>query len=416
MPAVETTAEAILSATEEAPGWLDWLRSQWHERKGLQAEATLTTLHRFRAMLPLIVPLHLGLAVWFAAYEAPAGQATLQVWATAQWFLHMSMFGAVLVAGSCAHFLLSRDKPSPRTAMVLQALVVGAYFAYATLSALEDIRIGTGMPVFSMVMVGIAAMSLMGPAFSVVMFLMGCGTFAVLIASADLEPWLLSSLYLQLFSSMLISLALSILVWLQFANNTLLHRALIRSNQELQHKQQELEFLAGHDTLTGLFNRREFLRRTEMELARVTRVPAPVALLMLDLDHFKRINDEHGHPVGDEVLRQVAALLNDAVRVTDIVGRMGGEEFIVLLPNTTAAGAQLAAQKLLAAFRARPIYVAGNLLPLTASVGATALAPHQRATANALYLAADQALYLAKENGRDRIVFKAPGFTAASVR
>ena len=140
----------------------------------------------------------------------------------------------------------------------------------------------------------------------------------------------------------------------------------------------------------------------------MARVPAPVALLMMDLDHFKRINDEHGHPVGDEVLRQVAAILNEAVRATDIVGRMGGEEFIVLLPNTTAAGAQLAAQKLLAAFRARPIEMTRLQLSLTASVGVTALAPHQRATANALYLAADQALYLAKENGRNRIEFKAP--------
>ena len=405
-----------MRADHEQLSTLEWLRQKLRERQGLQAQATLTTLHRFRAMLPLIVPLHLGLSVWFAAYEAPVGQAALQVWASAQWFLHMSMFGAVLIAGACSHLVLSKDDPSSRVAVLLQAVVVGLYFGYAMLSALEDVRIGTGMPVFAMVMVGIAAMSLMGPVFSGLVFLVGCGLFAAMIAGAGLEPWLLSSLYLQLFSSMLISMALSVLVWIQFTSNTLLHRTLTLTNQDLQQKQQELEFLAGHDTLTGLYNRREFLRRTEMELARVARVPAPVALMMLDLDHFKRINDEHGHPVGDEVLRQVAAILNDAVRATDIVGRMGGEEFIVLLPNTTAAGAQLAAQKLLAAFRARPVELSQLQLSLTASVGVTALAPHQRATANALYLAADQALYLAKENGRNRIEFKAPALAQIGVQ
>ena len=392
----------------EPPGLFAWLRHTLRERQGLQVEATFTTLRRFRAMLPLIVPLHLGLAVWFAAYEAPAGRPLLQVWATDQWFLHMAMFGVVLAAGACAHLLLSRDKQCPVLGIVMQAAVVCVYFVYAMLAALADIRIGTGLSVFAMVMVGIAAMSLMGPIFSALVFVAGAGFFALLILSADLEPWLLSSLYLQIFCSMLISMALSVLVWMQFTSNTILNRALNLTNQELQHKQQELEFLAGHDTLTGLYNRREFLRRTEVELARVTRVPASVALLMLDLDHFKRINDEHGHPVGDEVLRQVAGVLNAAVRVTDIVGRMGGEEFIVLLPNTTPAGAQLAAQKLLEAFRAQPIVAAGMQLPLTVSVGATALPPHQRATVNALYLAADQALYLAKENGRNRIEFKAP--------
>jgi diguanylate cyclase (GGDEF)-like protein/PAS domain S-box-containing protein len=111
----------------------------------------------------------------------------------------------------------------------------------------------------------------------------------------------------------------------------------------------KLEQMALHDALTGLANRRKFLDRFESARARLERHGQPVSLLALDIDHFKRINDEYGHPAGDEVLVAIARVLERNVRRTDLVARFGGEEFMVLLPDSSIAGAAEAAEKLRAA-------------------------------------------------------------------
>ena len=138
-------------------------------------------------------------------------------------------------------------------------------------------------------------------------------------------------------------------------------------------------------------------------MGRASRIPGNTCLLMVDLDQFKRINDQYGHPVGDEVLQQVAAILTGGVRATDVVARIGGEEFIVLMPNTPLAGAVALAEKMRSALRSRPLEIQERLIPVTASMGVTGVAPHQMASIDALYAAADQALYAAKRMGRDRV-------------
>jgi diguanylate cyclase (GGDEF)-like protein len=168
-------------------------------------------------------------------------------------------------------------------------------------------------------------------------------------------------------------------------------------------KQQELETLAERDTLTGLYNRRKFMQLAEQELARAARVPGELSLLMVDLDHFKHINDQYGHPAGDAALQQAAAILQQGVRGTDLVARMGGEEFIVLMPNTGRTGAMAAAEKLRHALSERPLDLLGQSVAVTASIGVTGLPAHQRASIDVLYAAADAALYAAKKNGRNRV-------------
>jgi diguanylate cyclase (GGDEF)-like protein len=165
--------------------------------------------------------------------------------------------------------------------------------------------------------------------------------------------------------------------------------------------------MATRDALTGLYNRREFMRLAELELARGARVAADTGVLMVDLDFFKKINDQYGHPAGDEVLKQVSALLKTGVRATDVVARMGGEEFIVLLPDTDRAGALAVAEKLRSAICQLPLQVLGEVIPVTASIGVSGVKQVQRASIDGLYAAADQALYVAKQSGRDRVEFLA---------
>jgi diguanylate cyclase (GGDEF)-like protein len=154
------------------------------------------------------------------------------------------------------------------------------------------------------------------------------------------------------------------------------------------------------DELTGLFNRRHFHERLAAELARAQRDRAPVGLVLLDVDDFKRVNDVYGHPVGDQVLVAFADVLGAHVRAGDVVCRTGGEEFAVILPNADEAEAMRCAARLVDAVRGASWTVAG---PITASAG-VAVAPEDAATVAALFKAADECLLTAKAQGKDRVV------------
>ncbi len=159
--------------------------------------------------------------------------------------------------------------------------------------------------------------------------------------------------------------------------------------------------LANIDTLTGALSRRNFLNLAEQELARSRRYELPLMLLMLDLDHFKCINDQYGHAAGDAVLQGFVQTVSVVLRESDFIGRLGGEEFAVLLPNTTPEGGRALAQRIIESVRASLVEVAGARIGYTASIGAACLASE---TAFATLLGrADAALYRAKDAGRDRL-------------
>jgi len=166
----------------------------------------------------------------------------------------------------------------------------------------------------------------------------------------------------------------------------------------------QLKMLATRDELTGLINRREFDRVLAEETERALRFKRPLALVMCDLDHFKSVNDTHGHPAGDAVLKVAAAVLLAGVRTIDRVARVGGEEFAILLMETDRVEALIAAERMVTSMRKKKISVAdGTELTVTLSAG-VAVFPLQGADSAALVKAADQALYVAKRAGRDRAV------------
>lgn len=166
--------------------------------------------------------------------------------------------------------------------------------------------------------------------------------------------------------------------------------------------EQELHHLATTDPLTGAHNRRAFVDALALELARTQRYATRSAVLMFDLDHFKRINDQHGHAAGDLVLMHVVELVNAGLRDTDSLGRLGGEEFGILLPETDMAGALEIGERLRALIEASTSAIDGKLLRVTVSIGVAALDSADPDTDSVL-AKADHAMYRAKNGGRNRV-------------
>jgi diguanylate cyclase (GGDEF)-like protein len=171
---------------------------------------------------------------------------------------------------------------------------------------------------------------------------------------------------------------------------------------ELAKEADALERLACLDGLTGLNNRRHFMALAEMELARFKRYGRPLALLMMDIDFFKSINDRYGHDVGDKVIKTVGNILQNHKRSSDIVGRLGGEEFALMLPEATLDSAAAAGERLRRVIAESPVGIGNESIQVTASVGVGAC-HDETCTIEQLLKEADVALYNAKRSGRNRV-------------
>jgi two-component system, cell cycle response regulator len=182
-----------------------------------------------------------------------------------------------------------------------------------------------------------------------------------------------------------------------------------RLQDRLQESYRRSLSLALTDELTGLYNRRYLFAHLDELIERVRRDGISVAVLLFDLDHFKRVNDTHGHAAGDDVLQELAARTVNSVRSVDLVARLGGEEFVVVMPETDLAIAAAVAERLRLAVAREPFVVraSGEKLPVTISIGVTA-ANGKEEDRDRILKRADDALYTAKTRGRDQVIVRSP--------
>ena len=167
--------------------------------------------------------------------------------------------------------------------------------------------------------------------------------------------------------------------------------------------EEKLNLLATTDDLTGLWNRRHFIDRAEYEIAQALRHDRPLSIIQLDVDHFKKINDTHGHAAGDRVLKFLASSLKELLRSTDTIGRIGGEEFVLLVPNTSLQTAHAVAEKIRTFFESNRVDYEGKMLSITISMGITSLRQENNHI-DVLLREADEACYAAKDAGRNRTI------------
>jgi two-component system, cell cycle response regulator len=190
-------------------------------------------------------------------------------------------------------------------------------------------------------------------------------------------------------------------------------RRILDLQEQLLQAQEALREQATHDGLTGLWNRTSILEILQREAARAVREDAPLAVLMVDLDYFKKINDTYGHLAGDGVLRETARRLLENVRTYDAIGRYGGEEFLVVLPGCDESGGLAQAERLRECVGGEPILTSVGQIAVTCSLGLSWTGHPQLSATKELLRLADSALYAAKRTGRNRVALQVTGNEAA---
>ena len=375
-----------------APGWLLRLEQRFAQRED-RAGILL--------FVAMVWPM---LGVLWALQWAPLGRPEVAAaYAQPQWVWMQAVHGAVLVwlLPVAAHAWWWRHRGEP-AARLVQLTLVPAMAGLAILSLGHGIKdTPMGMLMLVTFVIGRALFRYEQIRFALWLTLgliMACEVaqwagnlpYAFLLTRPvfdghPLSPWW--SLWVRvvfLLATVPLSGVLFLLAWVLMRRRLAL-RALVLS-----------------DALTGLANRRAFMTQLAREAHRHQRHGRPLSILILDIDHFKRINDEWGHATGDEVLVQVGRLLRQHTRErVDLAARYGGEEFVVLLPETDLQGAQLVAEKLAMRLREHPFATKGRALKVTASMGVT---QYTGGDPDQALRTADRNLYQAKEAGRDRIV------------
>ena len=379
-----------------------WLGKNAADNRLVADEALTENLRRLRWLLPAIMAFNVACVVvfwWDTSGTAPRQQA----WKNAIGWTHLGMALWMLAAAVAASWLGRQAAPGNKGRW-LQFTLALSLILFTVAFTVIDQWVTPNISPFLLGCAFVGLLLLIRPAMALVLFLAGYACFYLGLGFTQPDPIQLLTNRVSGFFAAALGLALALVLWQKNTGYVLLQRELKNRNLALLQQQEELVWLAKRDTLTGLFNRGEFLRLAEVELLRAQRHRTDTSAIMMDMDFFKNINDVYGHPAGDSALKHAAACLLAGVRATDVVARVGGEEFMVLLPQTSADSALVLAQKLLRGLQQSPARITSDLeLAITASFGVGTLPAGRSATVAWLYAASDHALYEAKRLGRNRV-------------
>lgn len=385
-------------------GGIDWqaLQRTQQQLRPLQLEHNL---HRLLLAACLAPPVNL-LHIWMF-WGRPTQSADEALWVQGIILAHAGMLVFFSVLG-LATWWLSRNPERPLLRQTCVNIgILGTLGFAALISSLDQLVTSNINPL----LVGctlVALVFLHRPLPALLVFATTLGLFLWGIGQTQSDPALLLSNRVNGLSICAIALALAWLQWHNFVQIQTQQQRLEAQQQLLEQQNERLSYLAEHDPLTGLLNRRAFGEIVAHELLRAERNQQPLCLLMLDLDHFKQINDQYGHPVGDSVIRQTATLLSSQVRASDSLARIGGEEFVLLLPECDLQQGKEIAELLRQRVEQQLRLVDDRELELTVSIGLAAVPAGQTCSYASLYAASDRALYQAKHNGRNRVEALAP--------
>lgn len=352
----------------------------------------------------LIVIFFIVHAAHIAAFwpYAPGASDVVDVWRNQVMLVHTVLFLFLVLILPTA-LLAHRSRRVQEALSFLPELTGLLYLLAGATLAIVDQRVSPTITPLLAASMG-SALAIISRPFAVLLaYPLTLGYFFVGVAWVQADPNLLLTVRVNGITAVGLGLGLALLQWRNQMISLQQRRRIAEQQAELEAKNRELTRLATTDGLTGLLNRAAFSTAVSRELGRLRENGLPAALIMVDLDNFKLLNDTYGHPVGDRVLVEMAGILTRTLPDTAILARMGGEEFAVLLPGHTVDEGMQAAERVRASLGERLFSVGEELIGVTASFG---VAPVDPTLADALeegYRTADEALYMAKDAGRNCI-------------
>jgi diguanylate cyclase len=362
------------------------------------------------------VSVNLSRLLYMAALAAPMNLLTIAMfWSRAvdgaveaQWreliILSHTMLMVVMVGTAVLSRLLRRRGALRPAGVVLQHIVIMLLLVFGIVITMVDQMVTPSITPFLLACTFTAMMFLLRPLAAVPIYIAAYGAFHWAVGRFQPNAELMLSNRVNGLTAVAIGIGLSTVLWTTYIHRFRQRQRLEEQQRELEEKNTLLQYMATHDAMTGLLNRKEFLRLVNEEVNRMNRYGERATIILTDIDRFKSLNDSYGHPTGDAVLVEFARVLRKEVRTVDAVARWGGEEFIILMPQTALAGGFDAAERLRQAVAGHTFSAGDVLIHLTTSFGVAELSGTSHDSFAGAYDMADKALYRAKELGRNIVV------------
>ena len=363
-------------------------------------------IQRVLLIFYVMVPMHFLFIVFFVTGLAgPETASTERVyqWRTGLISAHSIMLVLITLAGLAALRIRGKNLENSSAGRAIPIILAFTYLLFGAAACTIDQMVTASINPYLISSLAVALMLLINPQWSVPLYSTAFLALFFTLPLTQLNSELLLSMRVNTISATVIALILSFILWKSTALSFFQNKTIQNQTRELEKKNELLKHMARTDMLTGLYNRMRFTEYVEREISRIKRTGENSCLIMLDIDHFKSVNDYYGHPNGDTVLKWIAGVTKGQLRDTDTLARFGGEEFMILLPGTTIEGACKVAEKIRLAIEKCTFPGQMEDLQLTASFGIATLHKGKKTTFDHIYLEADRAIYRAKDKGRNRI-------------
>ncbi|MDG5787459.1 GGDEF domain-containing protein [Evansella sp. AB-P1] len=352
----------------------------------------------------LVVFIHLAHLLFFAFHDA-FGDPIVESWRIGNIVGHAFMMVFMIIISFCAYMIKKREKYNEKLLLYFTQLVALSYLLFGVIMVTIDQLIKPSNTAFLLVVVFVGIILIIPPILAISNYIIMYVIYYFSVGFTQMTPELLLSVRVSGLTSIGIGIGVAIVLWHNHSLQlTQKHRIEIQ-NKRLERTNKKLIYYANYDPLTGLYNRMKFMTFVKIELERMKKKDRPLAcLLIIDIDQFKRINDNYGHPVGDYVLKKIAAIIQDTVNDIGISARLGGEEFIILLPDKTVDEGVSVAESIRIKLQQATFEVNSLKINCTASFGVAPLLSLGKDSFNISYTAADKALYIAKNSGRNSVM------------
>lgn len=345
-------------------------------------------------MAIIAIPLRIVNIILFtfsASYDTP----TLKTWSQGIIGSHFMLL--IFMIGLFFTTLKLKNRTKPNTTMfVLQYIAVMAIMAAGIAIVTFDQLVTTNITPFLLTCIASGLIFLIRPLVSFILYATSYIAYYYLMALTITSQQMLLSNRVNGITAVGIGFLLSVILWHYNYTN-------IMQKRRIEDQQQQLERMAYYDLLTDLPNRRLFDKLVKQEFALMQRHGHESVIIMLDIDDFKNINDTYGHPVGDNILKQLADFLKNNLRESDTISRFGGEEFFILMPKTSLEEGYAFAERLRKSIMKKGFVVGSLKLQITASFGVSLLCDIETQSLDNCYSLVDKALYLAKQSGKNRV-------------